>query len=322
MKIPDIPADEEYRLKELRALNVLNTPPEERFDRLTRLARRLFNVPISIVSLIETDWQWFKSRGGVSNNTAARNTSFCGHAILEDDMLVVENALEDTRFADNPLVAGVPGIRFYAGCPLRSPGGAKVGSLCIVDDKPRAFDGDDAATLRDLASMAEAELAAFQAATSDELTQISNRRGFTFLARLLLNECTRHEASASLAFIDIDRFKEINDVLGHREGDRALQDLADTMRMVFQGPELFARLGGDEFVVLFSGIRKLEAEQKLRLLADHLSTHTHSLQRHYALELSYGVAEFDPHQPQSLDDLLSTGDNIMYQMKKAHGGQR
>ncbi|MBW7983646.1 sensor domain-containing diguanylate cyclase [Enterobacillus tribolii] len=316
MKTPDIPADEEYRLKELRALNILNTPAEERFDRLTRLAKRLFGVPISIVSLIETDWQWFKACDGFSSHTAPRDTSFCGHAILEDDMLIVENALHDERFFDNPLVTGEPNIRFYAGCPLRSPGGAKVGTLCIVDDKPRAFVADDAATLRDLASMAESELAAFQAATSDELTQISNRRGFTFLAQLVLNDCALHGYDASLVFIDLDKFKCINDTLGHREGDRALQDVADGMKVIFRGSDLFGRLGGDEFVALFSKMRPQGAEEKLRQLTAHLTQQTNDLQRRYTLNLSYGITAFDPAAPLSLEQLLAKGDETMYQMKQ------
>lgn len=316
MKAPALPADESYRLAQLRALNILHTPAEERFDRLTRLARRLFGVPIALVSLLEEDHQWFKSIAGQSGETAPRNTSFCGHAILQDDVMVVENALEDERFHDNPLVTGANPVRFYAGCPLRTPAGAKVGTLCIVDHHARAFDADDCHTLRDLAAMAEAELVAFQNATSDELTQITNRRGFMTLGQLALNECQLKQLPASLTFLDLDRFKEINDTLGHREGDRALMDFADAMKVSFRHADLFARLGGDEFVVLFNGLQQADAEGVLERFDRLLQKQTRDLNRRYQLHFSSGIVEFDPHHPLSLEQLLESSDERMYAAKK------
>lgn len=316
MKAPALPADESYRLAQLRALNILHTPAEERFDRLTRLARRLFGVPIALVSLLEEDHQWFKSVAGQSGETAPRNTSFCGHAILQDDVMVVEDALEDDRFYDNPLVTGENPIRFYAGCPLRTPAGAKVGTLCIVDHHARSFNADDCHTLRDLAAMAEAELVAFQTATSDELTQITNRRGFMTLGQLALNECQLKQLPASLTFLDLDRFKEINDTLGHREGDRALMDFADAMKVSFRHADLFARLGGDEFVVLFNGLQQADAEGVLARFDQLLQKQMHDLNRRYQLHFSSGIVEFDPHHPLTLEQLLESSDERMYAAKK------
>jgi GAF domain-containing protein len=212
---PCIPADEASRLATLKSLNVLDTPPEERFDRLTRLAKRMFRVPMALVSIVDENRQWFKSKDGLDAAETPRNISFCGHAILGDDIFLISNALADQRFADNPLVTGAPNIRFYAGCPLRSAGGVKVGTLCLLDDKPHEFDSDDASALRDLASMVEDELTAFQCSTTDELTRISNRRGFMELARYGLDFCARQAQPAALAFIDLDRFKPINDRFGH-----------------------------------------------------------------------------------------------------------
>ncbi|MBP2195535.1 GGDEF domain-containing protein [Pantoea cypripedii] len=315
MKAPALPADESDRLAQLRALNILHTPAEERFDRLTRLARRLFGVPVALVSLLEEDHQWFKSIAGESGETAPRNTSFCGHAILQDDLMVVENALEDDRFYDNPLVTGENPVRFYAGCPLRTPAGAKVGTLCIVDHQARSFDDDDCHTLRDLAAMAEAELVAFQTATSDELTQITNRRGFMTLGQLALNECLVKQLPACLTFLDLDRFKEINDTLGHRQGDRALMDFAEAMKVSFRQADIFARLGGDEFVVLFNGLQQSDAEGVLARFDRHLQRQTHDLSRLYQLHFSSGIVEFDPQQPLSLEQLLEGSDERMYAAK-------
>ncbi|ORM51489.1 GGDEF domain-containing protein [Pantoea conspicua] len=316
MKSPEIAADEAQRLSQLRALNIMNTPAEERFDRLTRLARRLYDVPIALVSLLEADRQWFKSAQGFEPTGSPRNISFCGHAILQDEIMIVEDAAADPRFHDNPLVTGEPHIRFYAGCPLRAPGGTKIGTLCIIGREPRPFDEEDRATLRDLAAMAEAELVAFQTATCDELTQITNRRGFITLGEMVLNECRMKNRPACLAFLDLDKFKQINDSLGHREGDRALMDFADAMKVVFKHSDLFARLGGDEFVVLFNGLQQQQTEALLQQFAHYLAQQSFSLNRRYPLHFSCGVVEFNPAEPQSLEQLLHDSDEQMYRSKK------
>ncbi len=151
------PPDEENRLQTLARYDVLDTPPDAALDRLTALAARLFHVPIALVSLVDRDRQWFKSRHGLAICETHRDHSFCAHAILPetDRLLVVPDATRDPRFADNPLVTGAPGIRFYAGAPLRMSNGTALGSFCIIDTVPRAdFSDADRATLQDLAASA------------------------------------------------------------------------------------------------------------------------------------------------------------------------
>jgi len=155
---PPTPRDESARIDALHALNVLDTQPEDRFDRLTRLAKRVFNVPYSTISMIDSHRQWFKSIQGLSLCETSRDISFCAHAILFDEILYVENALKDERFHDNPVVVGEPKIRFYAGCSL-DVNGFKMGTFCVFDKKPRAFSSEDRQLLRDLAVLAERELA-------------------------------------------------------------------------------------------------------------------------------------------------------------------
>lgn len=211
MMKPAIPVDEGTRIDALHSLKVLDTPPEERFDRLTRLARRLFGVPIALVSLVDTDRQWFKSCDGLDASETSRDASFCGHAILGDDIFLIPDAARDERFQDNPLVTGEPRIRFYAGCPLTVTNGSKLGTLCIIDRDPREFDDEDLALLKDLARMAEQELAAVQLATMDYLTKLTNRRGFDALSTHALGLCRRLHKPASLLYFDLDKFKPIND---------------------------------------------------------------------------------------------------------------
>lgn len=163
MQSPPLPANETARIAALRGLCILDTPAEERFDRLTRIARRAFNVPMATITMVDTNRQWFKSKCGLDTCETPREISFCAHAILYDDILYVENALKDDRFHDNPVVKGEPKIRFYAGCPL-TVNGYRLGTICVLGRKPRSFNEEDSVLLRDLAHLAEQELAATQPA--------------------------------------------------------------------------------------------------------------------------------------------------------------
>jgi GAF domain-containing protein len=158
MLTPPVPHNEDARIAALHALNVLDSAQEERFDRLTRLARRVFSVPYSTISMIDEHRQWFKSIQGLSLCETSRDISFCAHAILFDEILYVENALKDDRFHDNPVVVGEPKIRFYAGCSL-NVNGFKMGTFCVFDRKARTFTAEDRQLLKDLAGLAEKELA-------------------------------------------------------------------------------------------------------------------------------------------------------------------
>jgi len=156
---PEIPLNEADRLADLRELDILDTPAEERFDRIVRLTSKFFEAPISYVALVDEDRQWFKSRIGMEPEETPRESSFCGHAILQDEPLIVPDARKDMRFAGNPLVLGEPFVRFYAGQPLRSPGGLKVGTLCVLDRRPRDLTEKELRILHDLAQLVEHELA-------------------------------------------------------------------------------------------------------------------------------------------------------------------
>lgn len=157
LRAPDLPNDDQ-RVAALHALEVLDTPPEEKFDRFTRIASRFFDVPIALVSFVDADRQWFKSCYGLDVKETGRDVSFCGHAIASDELFVVENALDDPRFCDNPLVVGDPQIRFYAGQPLRSSDGSFVGTFCLIDRKPRSLSDDERGFLVDFARLVQDEL--------------------------------------------------------------------------------------------------------------------------------------------------------------------
>ena len=161
-----LPDDEAQRLAALHELAVLDTPPEERFDRITRIAAATFDVPIALISLVDKDRQWFKSCVGIDVSEAPREVAFCAHAVEQRADVVVPDTLQDDRFADNPLVAAGPRIRFYAGAPLLLRNGACLGTLCIVDTRPRQLSAADLASLHDLRDMVMEQLARTQPGAS------------------------------------------------------------------------------------------------------------------------------------------------------------
>lgn len=158
MKIAPLPPDEEERLRTLRAYEILDTPPEAGFDELTRLAAEICRVPIAAVSLVDTSRQWFKSIVGLEATQTSREVAFCAHTILQEEIMVVPDALQDPRFADNPLVRSDPCIRFYAGAPLRADTGHKLGSFCVIDRVPRQLDDFQARALRTLSRQVEVQM--------------------------------------------------------------------------------------------------------------------------------------------------------------------
>ena len=320
MQAPEIPDTEDQRIAELRSLLLLDSSPEERFDRITRVAKQLFDVPIALVSLIDTDRQWFKSCIGLGASETGRDISFCGHAILGDDVFIVEDASKDIRFSDNPLVTEDPNIRFYAGAPLAMPSGNKLGTLCIISPEPRTFGPEQSVLLHDLSKIVISELVSQQAATQDALTGIHNRRGFEILAQKSMANSARYGLKNTLVFLDLNKFKEINDTHGHQAGDQALVDFSLLLTKMVRESDIIARLGGDEFVVMLMNSAEAKARAKVENFMRELKQHNQQIAQPYELCASYGIVEYVPAQHASLEDLISAADGLMYDNKQK-GGQ-
>ncbi|NDY96250.1 EAL domain-containing protein, partial [Wenzhouxiangella limi] len=184
MERPPLPENEPQRLQALHALQMLDTPAEERFDRLTRLLQCALDVPMATISLVDAERQWFKSRQGLTDSETHRDISFCGHGILDKEILEVPDALLDPRFCDNPLVTGPPHIRFYAGAPLSTPDGYRIGMLCAISDQPRQLTDRDRTVLRDLADCVEVELNAVEERRLNALLTDSQKRSGTILGAM------------------------------------------------------------------------------------------------------------------------------------------
>lgn len=249
MRVPDSP-DEAARLSVLDSLDLLDTPADESFDRIVRLASHVLDVPIALVSLIGADRQWFKSRHGLDAEETPREVAFCAHAIKGDDLLIVPDASEDPRFADNPLVLGDPDIRFYAGAPLTTPCGAKLGTLCVIDRKPRRLDDRQKRLLRDLGDIVMDQIELRRLASTDPVTGAVSRRHILELAEREARRSRRYGFPMSIALLDIDDFKSINARSGRAIGDAMLRALADCCAGSDREQDLFGRMGDDEFLMV------------------------------------------------------------------------
>lgn len=308
------PVSEADRLDSLRALGLLDTLPEDRFDRITRLATRIFDVPIALVTLVDADRQWFKSKIGLDVDQTPREHSFCGHAILEPDVLHIPDTATDERFHDNPLVTGHPNIRFYAGCPIAAPDGALVGTVCVIDDRPREVDHRDIEALEDLAAIVEQELAMQCLAVDDDLTQLKNRRGFDLFGAQVLASCRRGHSPALVPFADVDGLKLANDSHGHQVGDRLLQEIARTLQAELREADVVARTGGDEFAAVISGTG--DATVVVERLQRAIGERNRFRSDEIPMSIAVGCAKFDPDAPEPLEVLVERADAAMYQMKR------
>jgi len=309
--------EEDVRLEALLALGILDTDSEERFDRITRMARRLLDTEIALVSLVSSDRQWFKSHVGLDVQETPREQSFCAHAINDGALLEVHDATKDPRFAENPLVLGDPTIRFYAGAPIAAPGGQLVGTLCVIDSRPRKLDAEQIETLGDLAVLVERELAAMRLANIDELTGLINRRGFVLVFKQLERIAARMDVALSLLMLDVDEFKTINDTFGHDAGDSALRAVAAILSETFRSSDAIARLGGDEFCVLMLGESLPEARVPMSRLQENLERHRNSSSHPYRLALSAGLASSEPGARLSREQLIDAADELMYAHKRS-----
>jgi diguanylate cyclase (GGDEF)-like protein len=335
LKAPDLPPDEAQRQKSLESLNILETAIEERFERVTRLASRLIGVPIAAITMVDGGRQWFKSVQGLNGTETSREVSFCGHTILGDDAFVVEDASQDERFADNPLVTGDPSIRFYAGMPVRSPDGHKIGALCVIDREPRKLTASQMEDLKDLAAMVEVEIkskqlavaqlrmneelaAAKKAVLVDPLTRLWNRAGGEeFLARQHQVAAQRREKFC-IAMLDIDFFKKINDTYGHSVGDEVLREVARRILRSIRNDDFACRMGGEEFLLVIADPLATDAiniAQRVReaVRGTPIESEGHSI----TVTISMGLAYFDPAELVTTEEVIRLADAGLYRAKES-----
>lgn len=326
MPAATLPPDEPDRLAALRRLGLLDTEADVVFDALTELARSLAGTAGAAVSLLDADREWFKSVRGLDLRELPRDASFCAHAILQPNQaLVVEDATRDPRFADNPLVTGEPGIRFYAAMPLADDAGHALGVLSIFDRQPRAADAQLLRRLEQVSRGAAAALNLYGAVqglgrqpTVDGLTGLANRATFDRVVAEACAEARGPEGNgAALLFLDLDGFQGLNDVFGHSGGDRILQEVARRLHIVARAGDLVARLDADHFALLCRGLTSPKAALAVATrvhaaMADPFRLDSQTVR----LRASIGVACV-PRHAEDAEALVREADAALYQAKQA-----
>ena len=310
-------ACEQDRLAALDQYDVLDTPPEEAFDRVTRLVRSIFGVSMSTVTLIDGHRQWFKSQQGMPGTETGRAPALCNAAIQLPRPLVVPDTLQDKRFAENPCVVGPPFIRFYAGVQLRSPEGHAIGTLCAMHDQPKSFDATQLAILVDLAKTVTSELELRTVATRDALTGAVSRRALREEFSRAISLARRHKFELSCIFFDLDHFKSVNDTHGHGVGDMVLRACVEACRGELRSTDTVGRFGGEEFVVLLphtGGKAAMAVAEKIRgaISRCRVEAEGGSLRA----TASFGVAALDGGDVDT-DEMLKRADTALYAAKAA-----
>ena len=321
MRVPGTPEDEQLRLSTLSDSRVVYSPAEERFDRITRLACQSFNVPIALISLLNSKCQWFKSAQGLLTRETPREISLCAHAIMGNDVMIVTDTLRNPDFADNPLVTGEPNIRFYAGCPIRAENGSKLGTLCIIDTKPRAMTLSERDQLKSLAAWVEHELRMSTLSTAqmellnntdelqrksliDPITQVWNASGIQQIIETEQPHAREFNLPYSFMLIDIDHFSNINQQYGNQTGNTVLNEISHRLRVSIRPDDAIARYSNDELLIMLGDCEKNDTSHIAERLITRVSeTPVATAAQDISTTVSIGIT--------TIEDLASTTFNAI-----------
>src|SRR5580765_8362576 len=310
-------AEESARLSALRSYCVLETGREARFDDLTCLASTICETPVSLISLVDTNRLFFKSAHGMDVRELPYPDFFCGHAIRQRDIFVVPDANEDLRFANHPLVADSPRVRFYAGAPLITPQDYRLGTLCVLDFVPRVLQPKQLETLRILGRQVMCQLELNLQAMRDPLTGLYNRRQLEEGLHREVLRARRVGGSVGVMAIDVDHFKRVNDTLGHEVGDFALRGIADELSSCVREEDIACRAGGEEFVIILPGAGKTALRVRAEAVPRTIEQASIAAgEGTLKLTVSIGLASF-PSYGDSGPAVLRAADVALYKAKAA-----
>lgn len=313
----DLKTDDEGRIRSLHAYAILDTKEEQPFEHVVSLVQQILMVPMCAVSLVDRYRQWFKAKRGLDVCETARDISFCTHTIQQDRIFIVEDAAEHPLFKTNPLVTGEPGIRSYIGMPLQTPDGYNLGALCAIDTKPRSFSDHEMEILQKLANVVMDELELRQIAARDPLTHCLSRSGWRKEASQEREKAHRYHRPMSVAMLDIDRFKSINDTYGHPAGDRVIQALADTLTSDLRECDVIGRYGGEEFVVVMPETNSAEAAKVCERIRQTFEARAFDFGADVFFRATISIGFCEMIGDETLDDLIAMADQALYRAKRA-----
>jgi diguanylate cyclase (GGDEF)-like protein len=325
-----IPENETQRLAAVRSYDILDSPPEMDFDALARVAAYSFHTPVAVVGLMDSDRLWFKSRLGLDVPQLDRQIAFCAHAVMQPGkVLVIEDLLQDARFKDNPLVTDAPHVRFYAGAPLVDPNGFALGTIAVVDIKPRSLHKKETSVLRDLSVLVmtalenrRRSLLLAKLALTDHLTGLANRAQFDRALGAAMSHAKRTGQPFTVLCLDLDGFKSVNDDFGHAAGDEVLCEIARRLQEHMRTEDMASRLGGDEFGVILREGAQQSAEVFRERITEALSKPIRlSSGASVSVGISIGMAGYTS----GIDSgatLLGQADRELYLAKRRAGNKR
>jgi diguanylate cyclase (GGDEF)-like protein len=312
---------ESARLAALERYDVLGTPPEEAFDRITRLTKKLFDVPIAIVSFIDAHRQWYKASEGIAVKEVPKEKTFCQNVIADGKLLVVPDATMDPRFRHSEFVASDPHIRFYAGVPLQTGDGHNIGVLCIIDTQPRDFNKAEIEVMEDLSQLVMGALELRRCANKDSLTGVLSRRAFKEEVEHAAALALRHGHDLSVIAFDLDLLATINDAHGHAMGDTVLARTVQVCTTQLRSTDLIGRLGGEEFAILLPNTGRASAMQVAEKLREQVQSQRIAVRdRIIKPTASFGVASLD-HTTRDAQTLLERADEAVADAKAAGRNQ-
>ena len=325
--------DDKQMREALSKLNLIDTPLEERFERITRMVCMMLGVPISAFSLIDGERQWFKSIRGLDATENTRDVSFCAYTILGDDVMVVPDAKNDPRFSHMALVRKDPNISFYAGCPVRAPDGRNIGSLCAIDTKKRTMTAEQIEILRSLALMLESELKVAQLSKSqyelineldaakrlvltDALTRLWNRAGLENIIGREWSFAKNNNKPIAFILADIDSFAKINESHGRDNGNIILKEIAKRFLKAIRPEDTVGRFDGQEFMIVIPGCTPEMIEETAERIRHEVTSEAFEINRQSVrIEMSFGAASGMAIAGARSDDLLRAADEAMRSAK-------
>ncbi|MEM8633502.1 MAG: sensor domain-containing diguanylate cyclase [Pseudomonadota bacterium] len=331
------PRFEQQRSEVLQRFNIFSNAGSAEANQTANIVRLAFDVPMVLVSLNQRYRSWFCARAGIAPGTEGAIEDFCSLGQLSRTSFVVADAAREHYFADQPVVQGKPGIRFFAGAPLLNSVGQRFGTLCLMDTKPRSFAEREVTLLTGMAIMISNEICLrsagryavqdlveaeqdrcdlYNLATTDELTDALNRRSFFYLSKREIRRCKRQHSPISVIMLDIDHFKRVNDVHGHAVGDDVIAKLAKVVSSLIRDHDIFGRLGGEEFGLVLPDTTlhaAISIAERIRNAAAALllSTDAGTLK----ITISLGVDEYGSNDS-GIEEALDRADQALYRAKR------